>query len=33
MESYLKSQAVALFAGDEVNQEEDQGYNWPKHQL
>jgi hypothetical protein len=31
MKSYLKGQAVALFAGDEVNQQKDQGFNWPKH--
>src|SRR3984885_7164063 len=31
MKSYLKRQVVALFAGDEVNQQKDQGFNWPKH--
>src|ERR1700733_12552848 len=31
MKSYLKRQAVAPFAGDEVNQQKDQGFNRPGH--
>jgi hypothetical protein len=33
MKSYLKRQAVAPFAGDEVNQQKDQGFIWPKYSI
>src|SRR5579863_10549812 len=33
IKSYPKRQSVAPFAGDEVDQLKDQGFNWPKHSI